>query len=149
MDSLDAAFDKAFKEIDRRLADIVTETASAMFRFLRIDALNVGSAFGSPVLTGRFISSHRISLNFPDYSTEPVNAEDEQYVMPSEAETLTPVVRDYKLGDTIYIANALDYADILEEINPSRKAPRGVYEVTAQFTAVTITNSYRSGGIAG
>lgn len=94
--------------------------ADQVLRKMALDGM-LGLIKRSPVLTGRYRASHRMSVNAPDLSFEP----------PGEYEDPTPNVKlpDAKIGDTIYLTNNLPYAQPIED-GYSSKAPKGVYSQT-------------------
>lgn len=144
--SLDAAFDKAIDQVTKRVETVVKEIASTTFKNARTNSMDVGRMFGSPVLTGRFLSSHTISLNSPDTSVHPEVPKGQSVTPPPAEAEAAPVLAGYTLGDTIYISNYLDYAGLLEK-GFSAKAPQGVYEVTAKVSIMSALNSLRGRGL--
>lgn len=108
----------------------------------------------SPVLTGRYRGSHRISVNRVDTSflsgvgPRDVAAHGQP---PTGFEIATALQRlaDFRFGDTIHISNNLPYALPLER-GHSRQAPAGVYALAflimvANFAA-TVNSVVRGGG---
>jgi hypothetical protein len=84
----------------------------------------------SPVDTGRFRGNWQGSINSPVLSTKNI----EQDTMPGGPPTATEQANlsgalTGKLGDDIYIANNLDYAEGLEN-GRSKQAPAGVLHIT-------------------
>ena len=106
---------------------------------------------GSPVASGRYAGSMRVSLNSIDRSTEP---EDGAYVYPSpdvhkyNADNLPPrtirnvarsrisvLWRQFKLGDTIWFSNSVPYARKIESNGHSWQTREGVFVVTVRTVA--------------
>lgn len=139
-------------DLDKAYQRKVVGQATEFFKAVALDAwqkitansLKVGIAYGSPVLTGRYYNSHRISINGVDTSFEPADparfdAEEPARGLPISiaAAALRPV----KLGDTVYISNSVPYARKIEEGHSKFKAPEGVYEVSADAVRAKFKNA--------
>lgn len=111
-----------------------------LFQYITANSQVVGLEYGSPVLTGRYYTSHRISLNSINTDVSPPNPDgaDKPYKGIPLSLALTEL-KNLKLGDTIYVANSLDYAQSLEN-GYSWKAPEGVYGVAAEAITVKFRN---------
>ena len=110
--------------------------------------LDVGTTFAmdvtrnilrtSPVVTGQYKSSLRVSKNALDRSREPWR----QSVLENQGERDgviqgVPGTAGFKatldtaeLGDTIYISNSTPYAGFVEAGGPTHQAPRGVFRIS-------------------
>lgn len=103
---------------------------------------------GSPVASGRFAASWRLEINGMDTS---VADKDRSYRYPPasahkynadnlprrtrknvNASAIAAKLRAFKLGDQIFISNALPYARRIETGAHSWQTPQGVLEVTAR-----------------
>lgn len=134
------AIDKRINEIKLHVESKLTHYFQAIalqtFNYVSANATNV-SGYGSPVLTGRFYSSHTISVNFIDHATQPVNPQGASKPYSGIPQSIASgKVQTAKLGDKIYIANSLDYAHKLEYQAHSPKAPDGIYRVAAQLVSM-------------
>jgi hypothetical protein len=83
---------------------------------------------GSPVITGRFRANNSINLNdLPSGSTLEVDKDGTATLSKGAS-----VLANYKLGDTVFIYNNVEYA-MYVEFGPHRvQAPAGVYRVSVQ-----------------
>lgn len=122
----------------------IASMALQLFADLRTEARTVGGGFGSPVASGRFAASMRLSINSVDTSFEPPDPNYE-YPSGSGARELPPrtiantaisaasaALRNYKLGDTIYISNSVPYVRKIELGNHSWQTPDGVFGPTVR-----------------
>lgn len=143
--------DDFIRKIDQAQVLVIQKTAAALkgvairfFSLVSADSRAVGLKYGSPVLSGRYYTSHRIAINSLDASTAPVNpeGEDDPYrgLAPSEA---SRILQNVKLGDSVTISNSLPYAKRIEEGWSKYKAPEGVYQVSADY----LLQQYRSAGV--
>lgn len=151
MPGSDRALQEQIDEVMRRkvigtmveLQKIVAQEAWAM---IVTDSRVVGLAHGSPVLTGRYRGSHTIAIGEADTSVAPAPAKHvppdagpEDAVVPAKARSyVARVLMALQPFQRVTIANALGYARPIEH-GHSRKAPRGVYEVTAHALVTKIT----------
>lgn len=136
------------RKAERKVVMQASETirAVALDAYSEIQAQTVDGSKGSPVASGRLASSTRLSLNTIDRSTAP---EDPNYDYPSpevhkyDAGNLPPrtirnnpissisaKLRNFRLGDTIFISNAVPYIRQIEVGGRSWQAPQGVFETT-------------------
>lgn len=109
---------------------------------------------GSPVLTGRFEASHQIGINEVIETTAapvvpyPKRGEHvEQTIFPPDPHVHIEQMKQFKLGDVIFVSNTVEYAEQLED-GGSRQAPGGVYGPTfaiwrAEFEA-KLTQAYEA-----
>lgn len=115
-----------------------------LWDFLTTEA-TYSNSFGSPVWTGAYIASHRISVNSIDVSFE----KRPSYAAVRYTTGLTSLkplgmgyaksqVSNAKIGDTIYISNSAPYAQALER-GLSRKTPDGIYNVAMDVAEVRLT----------
>ncbi len=114
-------------------------TGTLVMRKLGLQAFT-GVLTRSPVDTGRFRASNRISANGPDLSVEPpvvgdseIAAKQPQGAPMSASETaraLRPLAQ-LRWGDSIHITNALPYAQPLEDgWSTQAPGPKGIYGAT-------------------
>jgi hypothetical protein len=89
----------------------------------------VSGSFGSPVWTGRYYSSHKITFGALDLSTSP---ETDQLRAYSELPDYSKeeFIQKFTVGETVYISNAVPYAIDIEEGIASQKTPEGVFGVS-------------------
>jgi hypothetical protein len=111
------------------------EIAIGLFEDMREDARLAGFESGSPVESGRFSASMRVSADALDMSNE---FEDPAHVRGTPRSIqLTDVsafrarMQSYRLGQKIFISNSVPYASALEFEGKSKyKTPRGIMGVT-------------------
>lgn len=134
--SLDSQFNKAKKAITKSLEKFATTVGKQTFKTVTPNSFSTGLLFGSPVLTGRYYNSHKISLNMVDRGVAPVNPLGEESPYDPLPDSLADItLKNYKLGDEIIVSNSLPYSEKLEG-GFSRKAPNGIYRVAAQLIKV-------------
>lgn len=104
-----------------RIGDLTVKAAKKMGEEIFTGVVNK-----SPVRTGSFRASWRMSLHAPDISVTIGGAEGAPLIPPS-----TPSAPSMKLGDTLFISNSLPYSYRLE-YGWSDQAPSGVLRVTVQ-----------------
>jgi len=146
-------FAKDMRAEQKRVVGEATESirsvAQALYSDLVGDVKQYG--IGSPVASGRYASSMRLSINSIDASTAP---RDPSYKYPKgkgrrplpprtirNTQTAAKVaarLRTFKLGDTIYISDSVPYVRRIEIAGHSWQAPDGVFgpvvrKVLAQF----------------
>jgi len=144
MDSTQKQFAAVNKLVDFVAQEAVKEVGRIVFDKIRVGwrQPQTGS-FGSPVLTGRFYTSHRVALGSKDSSVTPENVGSESSPLPKLTfQYYDRSVQGFKIGTDIIISNSLDYAVDLEE-GFSRKTPSGVYRVSVEAAKVQII----SGGL--
>lgn len=145
-------FNKAMADAGLRVITEAQESIRSMAQEFYADVVERSAdrsePGGSPVASGRFAASWRVGLNSLDTS---VAAKDPNYRYPSPdvhkynpnnlptrtrrnvaASAIAAKLRTFKLGDTIYISNALPYARRIEAAAWSWQTPQGVLEVTAR-----------------
>lgn len=125
---IEAEFDLLNSIINEACADVVKWFVGDIYSKVIVNAQQAEGTFGSPVLTGRFYNSHRISINGKDTSVAPENKGDTPYG-PLDSKIAESKLKPFKMGDKIYITNFLEYAGKLES-GYSRKTPSGIYEVS-------------------
>lgn len=137
-----AQFDRQAREAAVRVVHEATEAirtaAIALYSDLQTDVKTV-NGYGSPIASGRYVASMRISVNQIDYSFEPP---DPNYVydrsLPPRTIRNRPIaaasarMRTFRIGDRIYISNAVPYARRIEIGRHSWQAPEGVFEPTVR-----------------
>lgn len=128
------------KKIVHKMVEAHRAIAITAFQYITANSQMVGLEYGSPVLTGRYYTSHRISINGINTDVSPPNPDgaDKPYKGIPLSQAVTEL-RTLKLGDTVYISNSLDYALSLEN-GYSWKAPEGVYGVAAEAITVKFRN---------
>lgn len=135
-------FDKqaraAHRQVVAQAEEAIRSVALDAYTTLQEDAKE--SDVGSPIASGRYVSSMRVGINQIDPSSEP---EDPNYRYPTEGRDLPPrtinnravarvsaLLRTFKLGDTIFLSNSVPYARRIERDGHSWQAPDGVFEPT-------------------
>jgi len=91
----------------------------------------------SPVRTGRFRASNRISLNVPDLSVAPETSTivgNAPFAGGPQLNQAVSILGPADGGDTIFITNALPYAKKLEDGGSAQtnRQPDGIYGATIQ-----------------
>lgn len=105
-----------------------------VLRKVALDAY-AGILLRSPVRTGRFRASNRISINALDATFEPDRKNLSTAAGASRPATATDLAKAEKVlkraqfGDSIIISNSLPYAQFLED-GGSGQAPEGIYGAT-------------------
>ena len=121
------------KQVMSKVRAYVIGVVGTAFRFISVDALNVGRSFWSPVRTGRFRFSFRIAINSIDSSSAPPAPGDALEYYPEldfRTMTLASMVA-WKPGDTVFISNSVPYAKDIEYNKASLyKTPQGVMRVS-------------------
>ncbi len=133
--------DEFSRMIDQAATDKIFTPAKTLFNSVCIQLFDVITANsqeisggGSPVLTGRYYNSHRVSLNEIDTSVAEPNPEGAKDPYPPLPEDIVlSALQQWKPGDTLYIANSVPYADAIENLDASpQKTPDGVYGVSVE-----------------
>jgi hypothetical protein len=128
--------DAMAKKVVGRTTEIYKAVVLDLYKHITADSLQVGIAYGSPVLTGRYYASHTIARGRIDRTVREPNPEGEENPYPGLPLTnAAAVLTGFKLGETTDIANSLPYAQILEEGHSRFKAPEGIYGVAAEQVA--------------
>ena len=109
----------------QRFADKTGLSAELVLRKLALQAYE-GVLKRSPVDTGRFRASNRLSINRADLTVEPADA-----ISTTFETTAMSTADGAKIGDVVIISNNLPYAEPLEN-GHSSQAPQGVYSLTFQ-----------------
>ena len=127
----------------RRGTEFFHAVATKAYQFLTTDSRAVGLSYGSPVASGRFASSWRVSVNGIDGGVTPADPTfkwslDAKRTIPNPAISLASnTIRRARLGDVINITNSLPYSRVLEFGGSATKAPKGVLQITID---VVVTN---------
>lgn len=141
--NLDAQINKVQQKIERTLKSVVQGVAYQM-------TATIGSYVGfgqggSPIWTGQYIDSHRVSLNSVDKSFKPHFGERNK-VEPREGSLtnsyVSSVISGYQLGDTINISNSVPHAREVEQ--GTKTAPQGVYEVSVKVAIAKVPQTIAS-----
>lgn len=129
--------DDAKEMVYKRAIEFQKTLAQTAYSMISADSRNVGLAYGSPVLTGRYRGSHTIAIGQVDTSVKPPadDPDDEGSIRAKPASEVRAVLEGLKVGDKVYIANALPYARRIEFGHSKLKAPEGVYGVTKDAVA--------------
>jgi hypothetical protein len=124
------------KKVVGQTTEIYKGVVLELYKRITANSLQVGIAYGSPVLTGRYYASHTIARGRIDRTIREPNLEGEENPYPGLPLTnAAAALVGLKLGQTTYIANSLPYAQILEEGHSRFKAPEGIYGVAAEQVA--------------
>lgn len=144
-------FDELEKQVLAKCMLAFRTFALRAFTDMQIDTRVEGSdggKHGSPVRSGRYAASLRISLNTIDGSVAPAVKPYPRHDL-SPAERIVPnppladvqaVLRQFKFGDKIIISNSLPYAGAIESSKKkggagwSPKAPGGVFRPSLLWT---------------
>lgn len=125
-------------------------SSDVVFRKLGVDGFG-GVLKRSPVDTGRFRASNRISVNKIDTSVEPPRENRSSKAGGTRAATATDLatasskVSRAKFGDTIHITNSLPYAKPLENGSSAQtnNQPDGIYGATHAELVATLNRAIR------
>jgi hypothetical protein len=144
VDQFNMATRVAERAVVSKGAEMIRAVALELYSSLQTDARTVGGGWGSPVASGRLASSMRLGINQVDTSYEP---EDTNYEYPDgkgERELpprtipnvpisrIAAQLREFKLGDTIYISNSVPYIRKIEIGGHSWQTPDGVFNPTVR-----------------
>lgn len=144
--NIDAQIQKQIEKVMKtKVVDKIVAAHKAIaltaFQYVTADSLQVGLQYGSPVLTGRYYTSHTIGINTIHKEVAPVNPEGEDKPYKGLPLSLAAAaLQGLKLGDTVYIANSLPYAKRIENGWSRFKAPEGVYGVTSEVITAKFRN---------
>jgi len=120
------------KEILLKANEFIKSMAIDSWRFVTANSLNTGISFGSPVLSGQYYTNHRISVGTVNQDVNYLaNPDPDQPVSGLPLTIARGALASFKLGDRIFIANSLPYAQRIEDGWSRLKAPEGVYSVAA------------------
>jgi hypothetical protein len=124
------------KKVVGQTTEIYKGVVLELYKRITANSLQVGIAYGSPVLTGRYYASHTIARGRIDRTIREPNLEGEENPYPGLPLTnAAAALVGLKLGQTTYIANSLPYAQLLEQGHSRFKAPEGIYGVAAEQVA--------------
>lgn len=125
-------------------------SADSVLRKLGFDAFG-GVLKRSPVDTGRFRSSNRISINSPDVSVEADRGPSTgkggaPYPGGPELNKASQMLQSASFGDTLHITNNLPYARPLEDgsSQQTNRQPDGIYGATYQELIANFAKTVRS-----
>jgi hypothetical protein len=120
--------DAMAKKVVGRTTEIYKAVVLEHYKRITANSLQVGIAYGSPVLTGRYYAGHTITRGRIDTTVREPNPDGEEHPYPGLPTTnAAAALVGLKLGETMYIANSLPYAQVLEEGHSRFKAPEGIY----------------------
>jgi hypothetical protein len=131
-DNFAKQIEAAKKKIDESFKEFKQAVVSTVFSYVNINSAETSYQFGSPVLTGRYLSSHIISDGMLDRSAPPAGLNDYPQKDASYAKSKIASIKPY---DITYIASNVPYARKLEE-GFSLKAPGGIYTIAVSLTKV-------------
>ena len=142
---------RATGRFTRDISRFISKVEIRADTFLRLLGLTMhrGVVARSPVLTGRFRGSHRLTVNRRDLTVAPEvsgNAKNTAVSGPpasAEMAAAEGVLASVEFGDTLYETNNLSYARELEA-GKSRQAPDGVYGPTFEELKRTVTSALKS-----
>jgi hypothetical protein len=125
--------DAMAKKVVGRTTEIYKGVVLELYKRITANSLQVGIAYGSPVLMGRYYASHTIARGRIDTTVREPNPDGEENPYPGLPLTnAAAALTAFKLGHTTYIANSLPYAQLLEQGHSKFKAPEGIYGVAAE-----------------
>jgi hypothetical protein len=128
--------DAMAKKVVGRTTEIYQGVVLELYKRITANSLQVGIAYGSRVLTGRYYASHTIARARIDRTVREPNPEGEENPYPGLPLTnAAAALVGFRLGETTYSANSLPYAQLLEEGHSKFKAPEGIYSVAAEQVA--------------
>ena len=129
----------------------IRSAALDLYSNLTTDAKTMSEG-GTPVASGRYSGSMRLSLNEIDTSVEPA---DPNYHYPSghgprqlpprtipnrPISSIAARLRTFRLGDTIWISNSLPYVRRIELGRHSWQTPEGAFDPTVRGWLVRFAN---------
>lgn len=141
---MEAALAQQFKQvenlIDRVAEEAVKEVGRTVFQLVTKGWTEPQSeTFGSPVLSGEFYTSWRVSINTPDTSVTPEGRGSPENPLPQlPVNYYDQRVKSVKIGQDIKITNAKPYGTDIETPGFSRKTPQGVARVSVAAAAAKI-----------
>ncbi len=143
VEGLGAQFQRAYQtKVIRGLLAVQRAVVLDLYARLIRDTRTTGFAFGSPVWTGRYAASHRVSLGSRDASVADPHPDQPFLRWPDEPDSrvnampmsqVSRILQALKPFSTVIISNSLPYSRRIER-GWSGKAPEGVYRVTADAT---------------
>lgn len=140
-----AAIDRfATKDLPEFVAEATRTAALYTWNLLQEPRREPGAAvFGSPVLSGRYRASIRVSVNEIDFSVAPRSKTPniESIPAPSVDQARAKLV-NLKMGDKVFLSDAVPYIYRIEN-GYSKKTPQGVFLTTA----VTALAGLEHGGL--
>lgn len=140
-DRFSRQIEEAKKRIEDEFKKFKISVAYTLFQHIAVDSAFSGYSFGSPVLTGRYLSSHTISDGVIDNSAPPAGQESYTPKDASYAKGKLAGINPYGIT---YIASNVPYAKKLED-GFSLKAPGGIYSVAVALTKVEFKVSSNPG----
>lgn len=142
-------FDRQARQAEQQVVGEAKETIIAaaldLYQTVSRDTNNSrGGLTGSPVASGRFASSTRVSINSIDSSVAKADP-NYRYPLGKGPRPLPPrtipnqpvsrvaaLLRTFKLGDTIWVSNSLPYSRRIEVGRHSWQTPDGVFSVAVR-----------------
>jgi hypothetical protein len=124
--------DAMAKKVVGHTAEIYKAVVLELYKRITANSLQVGIAYGSPVLTGRYYSSHTVARGRIGRAVREPNPEGEENPYPGLPLTNAAALVGLKFGQITYIANSISYAQALEQGHSKFKAPEGIYGVAAE-----------------
>ena len=148
--AFNAAIDDAVQRVVATVVEVQKRIAIDAYQMLTTSSLDVGLAFGSPVLTGRYRASMRVSVGDVDTSFEPppnaAEAKEVRQAVKGAALThelyalqgpayASRMLLGLEPFQTVYISDSVPYVRVIEFGGSKLKAPEGVFRVTAAALA--------------
>lgn len=127
--SLEAQMQRVSEKIDYAIKAVVAELVVTTFNRIKVNVENAGGGYGSPVYTGRYYASHKITFGYLDLTTKP------ETNIPGTYSELQDFSKDefisrFQIGEPVFISNAVPYAGLIESGEASQKTPEGVYAIS-------------------
>lgn len=129
------------KKVVQKVVELQKAVAVTAWQYITANTAFTALAYGSPVLSGRYYTSHTVSINNIDTNVRapnPAGADDPYKGLPISM--ASQKLFSLKLGDTVFIANSLDYARKLEGGWSRLKAPEGIYGVSVEAVIAKFRN---------
>lgn len=133
------------KRLIANATEAIRSMALSLYTNLQMPALEAGGGYGSPVASGRYASSMRLSINQIDATYAPA---DRNYKYPpghgprplpkrtianAPVSSVSARLRTFRLGDTIYVSNSVPYVRRIEIGSHSWQTPGGVFTPTTEI----------------
>lgn len=133
--------DKAFqKKVVNNATQFIQRLVLDLYTTITANSAKVGFSSGSPVLTGQYYTNHNIAINKISEEKTGKKGSEESPLPGLSLSRAQLTLRNFKLGDTVFISNALPYARRIEDGWSTMKAPQGVYRVAAELIKVKYKN---------
>lgn len=153
MRNINAQIDKAHKRVVAEATEVIRAVAIDAYSELQKPSDEKG---GSPIASGQYAASMRLSLNYIDRSFAPADpAYDypppsvhkyDRANLPGRSIRNRPIsgvsakLRNFRLGDTIFISNSAPHAREIEVGGKSWQTPDGVFEYTMRLVIARFSN---------